>query len=169
MRLLPRSLFGRLVLVLLAGLLVAQLVTLYINAGERDQLLYRSGGMHAAQRVADLVNLLDSITPAERLKVAAVFDEPPLAVTLDRPPLPADPNASGDLQLTMLATMLRYGLGEGMPVTIVRASTSPSVSPLPQQRRRHRVPAMESMMGSMMGQPTEDGGPRASRRTAAIF
>jgi signal transduction histidine kinase len=158
-RLLPRSLFGRLVLVLLAGLLVAQLATLYINAGERDQLLYRSGGMHAAQRVADLVNLLDSITPAERLRVAAVFDGPPLAVTLDRPPLPADPNGGGDLQLTMLATMLRYGVGEGMPVTIVRASTSPPASPLPERRRRHRIPAMGSMMGSMMGQQAVDGDP----------
>ena len=75
MRFLPRSLFGRLVIVLLAGVGVAQLVTLYINASERDQLLYRSGGMQVAQRIADLASLLDSMTPAERRKIAAVFDE----------------------------------------------------------------------------------------------
>ena len=43
MRFAPKSLFGRLVLVLLAGLVLSQLATLYINQTERDQLLYRAG------------------------------------------------------------------------------------------------------------------------------
>ena len=37
MRLLPRSLFGRLVLVLLAGLVLAQLLSAAISISERDQ------------------------------------------------------------------------------------------------------------------------------------
>ncbi len=151
MHLLPRSLFGRLVVVLLAGLVVAQVATLYINVSERDQLLYRSGGMHVAQRVADLANLLDSMRPEERRKVAAVFDGPPLAVSLDRPPLAADPSAGSDLQLTMLATMLRYGVGEGMPVTVARASSALAAPPLPPPRGRQSVPMMGSMIGPMMG------------------
>ena len=53
MRVLPKSLFGRLVLVLLAGLVLAQLATAYINLTERDQLLYRAGGMRLAQQIAD--------------------------------------------------------------------------------------------------------------------
>ena len=40
--LLPRSLFGRLVVVLLGGLIVAQLAAAYINMAERDRLLYRA-------------------------------------------------------------------------------------------------------------------------------
>ena len=40
MRLAPRSLFGRLVLILLGGLLLVQLATAYINLAERGQLLY---------------------------------------------------------------------------------------------------------------------------------
>ena len=59
MRLLPRSLFGRLVLILLGGLIFAQLATAYINLTERDQLLYRVGGMRLAQRIADIARLLD--------------------------------------------------------------------------------------------------------------
>ena len=127
MRLLPRSLFGRLVAVMLAGLVVAQIVTLYINASERDQLLYRSGGMHVAQRIADLAILLDSMAPSERRKVAAVFDGPPLAIDLDRGPLPeAAAEPTGDFRLAMFATMLRYGLGEDMPVVVARGAGAPN-------------------------------------------
>jgi signal transduction histidine kinase len=130
MRLLPRSLFGRLVAVILAGLLVAQFVTLYLNASERDQLLYRSGGVHVAQRIADLAILLDSMAPAERRKVAAVFDVPPLMIDLDRPPLaPSAAEQSSDFHLTMFATLLRYGLGEDMPVVVARAAGVPRPPP----------------------------------------
>lgn len=154
MRLLPRSLFGRLVAVLLAGLVVAQLVTLYINASERDQLLLRSGGLHVAQRIADVANLLDSMAPAERQKVAALFDGPPLAVALDRPPLASAPtDAGGDLQLAMFATMLRHGLGDGMPVVVVRAQEVSSRAHPPRPVRQPAAPMIGyPMMGeAMMG------------------
>ena len=42
MRLWPRSLFGRLVLVLLSGLIVAQLISAAISLSERDQALFTS-------------------------------------------------------------------------------------------------------------------------------
>ncbi|MGA8006812.1 MAG: two-component sensor histidine kinase, partial [Burkholderiales bacterium] len=86
-RFLPRSLFGRLVLVLLGGLVVAQLAAAYINLAERDRLLYRAGGMQLAQRIADIAKLLDSVAPQERRRIAAVFNAPPLVVSLDRAPL----------------------------------------------------------------------------------
>ena len=76
MRLAPRSLFGRLVLILLGGLILAQLATAYINLAERDQLLYRAGGMRLAQQISDIVKLLDSLPAAERRKVVAVFNAP---------------------------------------------------------------------------------------------
>ena len=61
MRLAPKSLFGRFVLVLLAGLALSQLATLYINQTERDRLLYRAGGMRLAQQISDIVKLLLSL------------------------------------------------------------------------------------------------------------
>ncbi len=151
MRLLPRSLFGRLVAVILVGLVIAQIVTLYINASERDQLLYRSGGMHAAQRVADLANLLDSMSPAERRKVASVFDGPPLAISLDRPPLTMDAAANrADVRLAMFAAMLKYGLGANMQA-VVAPSPGAQVEPSPRRRFGRGPP---SMMGyPMMGSP----------------
>ena len=69
MRLLPRSLFGRLMLVLSAGLILAQLLSAAINLVERDSLLVRASGMQPAQRIADIVTLLDSMTPAERARI----------------------------------------------------------------------------------------------------
>ncbi|HEY0824080.1 MAG TPA: two-component sensor histidine kinase, partial [Ramlibacter sp.] len=65
-RWLPQSLFGRLVLVLAGGLLVAQLLSAAINLAERDRLLLHAGGMQQAQRIADGVKLLDAFGPAER-------------------------------------------------------------------------------------------------------
>ena len=120
MRLLPRSLFGRLVVVLLGGLVLAQLATAYINLTERDQLLYRAGGMRLAQQISDIVRLLDSLPQAERRKVVAVFNAPPLVVSLDRAPLAPAAAAESDFQHAMFASVLRYALGDDAKVVIAR-------------------------------------------------
>jgi hypothetical protein len=70
MRLLPRSLFGRLMLVLASGLIVAQLLSAAINLVERDSAILRVSGMRPAQRIADVVELLDSMNPADRDRIA---------------------------------------------------------------------------------------------------
>jgi len=125
-RLLPRSLFGRLVLVLITGLILAQLFTAYINRAERNQLLYRAGGMRLAQQIADIVKLLDSLPAAERRRVAAVFNAPPLVVSLDRAPIaPSPTGAESDFRLSMFNTALRYALGGQTEVHVVRAEGLP--------------------------------------------
>jgi len=125
-RLVPRSLFGRLVLILLGGLAVAQLATAYLNLSERDQLLYRASGMQTAQRIADVSKLLDSVSPEERRRIVAVFDAPPLAISLARPTLvPEGAPPEGDYRLAMFTTVLRYALGEGLRVQAVRATRAP--------------------------------------------
>ncbi len=86
MRLLPRSLFGRLLLVLSAGLIVAQLLSATINLAERDRVLVRASGMQPAQRIADIVALLDSLNSAERDRIVGILSAPPMIVTLDRAP-----------------------------------------------------------------------------------
>ncbi len=126
MRLVPRSLFGRLVLILLGGLMFAQLATAYINLTERDQLLYRAGGMRLAQQVADIVKLLDSLPAAERRRVVAVFNAPPLAVSLDRPPVATGKeSAEADFPQSMFTTVLRYALGEDARVIVIRSESAP--------------------------------------------
>jgi len=147
-RLAPRSLFGRLVLILLGGLIVAQIATVYINLAERDQLLYRAGGMRLAQQMSDIVKLLDTLPAAERRKVVAVFNAPPLAVSLDRPRIAAPAGrAESDLQHSMFTAVLRFALGEDARVNVVRLEDAPeSFRP----RRRDRPPEM-AMMPMMQG------------------
>ena len=124
-RLIPRSLFARLVLVLLGGLLLAQILTAWVNFSERGELLHRAGGMHLAQRIADIARLLDSADPAQRRRIAAVFNAPPLFVSLERPVLaPAADDAGDDLQRAIFESALRRSLGESMSLAVVR-STAP--------------------------------------------
>jgi len=170
MRLLPRSLFGRLVLVLLGGLMAAQLVTAYINLAERDRLLYMAGGTQLAQRIADISKLLDSLPAAERRRIVAVFNAPPLSISLDRPPLSKPrAGAESDLQLAMFATVLRYALGEGMQVNVTRPPGAPESKPLgirpepagvprmPMMRHSGEESDMQAMMQAMMQAPGRGG------------
>ena len=65
-------------LVLLAGLVVAQLVSFAIHMHERGELLLQASGVQSAQRIADIVRLLESSNPAERRKIVSVLSAPPL-------------------------------------------------------------------------------------------
>jgi signal transduction histidine kinase len=122
MSLLPRSLFSRLVLVLLVGLLVAQLASFAVHMHERGELIAQASGMQAAQRIADIVRLLDPMTPEERRKVVRVLSTPPLAVSLDRPPFQASAeDAAAGARAALFSAMLRRFLGDNRPV-VVRAT-----------------------------------------------
>ena len=149
MRLAPRSLFGRLVLILLGGLIFAQLATAYINLAERDQLLYRAGGMRLAQQISDIVKLLDSLPPAERRRVVAVFNAPPLAVSLDRPRITTGKaSAETDFHQSMFTAVLRYALGEDAQVHVVRLESAPESF---RQGPRGGPPDMPMMQGRGWG------------------
>jgi signal transduction histidine kinase len=157
-RLVPRSLFGRLILILLSGLIFAQLVTAYINLTERDQLLYRAGGMQLVQQISDIVKLLDSLPPAERRRVVAVFNAPPLTVSLDRARIaPRDGSAEGDFPHSMFTAMLRYALGNDAQVNVVRLQGAPeSFRPLPGGGPQG-MPMMSMMQGPQWGRGPERG------------
>jgi signal transduction histidine kinase len=125
--LLPRSLFSRLVLVLLGGLLTAQLLSFAIHMHDRSELLMQASGMQSAQRIADIVNLLDTLTPPERQKIVKVLAAPPLAVSLDRPPLaPADADSESGARAVLFASLLRRFLGEDRNVVVGMAVGGPS-------------------------------------------
>ena len=149
MRLLPRGLFGRLVLILLSGLIFAQLITAYLNASERGQLLYRASGMQTAQRIADVSKLLDSVPAAERRRIVAVFNAPPLVISLDRPRMAPDRGPPDtDFGLSMFETVLGYALGEGLHVQVIRAAGAPERYA---QRDLKSPPGMPMMQGPLSG------------------
>ncbi len=124
-RFLPRSLFGRLMLVLAGGLVIAQLLSAAINLAERDSALLRASGMQPAQRIADVVKLLDSLAPAERARIVAILQVPPLVVSLDRAPLPGEDDTGGEPHATIFAAVLRASLGEARPMRVVIGGAPP--------------------------------------------
>jgi len=126
MRLLPRSLFSRLVIVLLAGLIVAQLVSFAVHMHERGELLLRASGIQSAQRVADIVKLLDPLNPEERRRIVKVLSAPPLLISLDRGPLAVrDEDRENSARAAMFGTMVRRFLADGRPVEVTVTEAAP--------------------------------------------
>lgn len=114
----PQSLFGRLVGVLIVGLVVAQGLSAWINWAERDRVLVRAAGMQPAQRVADIVRLLDPLDGAERQRIVRILNAPPWVVTLERPPLSADAPKAPGAHGAMYGAMLRAVLDDGRPLRV---------------------------------------------------
>ena len=129
--LIPRSLFSRLVLVLLAGLIVAQLASFAIHMQERGELLLQASGIQSAQRIADVVRLLDSLSPPERRRIVNVLSAPPLFVSLDRGPItrPEETPEAG-ARAALFGSMLRRFLGSEWTVEAIVADDLPS-TPVP--------------------------------------
>ena len=70
MRLWPQSLFGRLVIILVSGLLLAQVASALIHWRDRGQALHRVGGAQYAHRIVEIIEWLDPLAGAERQHLA---------------------------------------------------------------------------------------------------
>jgi len=122
----PRSLFGRLVGVLVVGFVLAQGLSAWINWAERDRVLLEAAGMQPVQRVADIVRLFDSLDTAERDRIVRILNVPPLVVTLDRPRLTEGAQGEPGVHARMLAAMLRAALGDERKVQVAARADSAS-------------------------------------------
>ncbi|WP_293604207.1 ATP-binding protein [Polaromonas sp. UBA4122] len=118
MRWWPQSLFGRLMLVLAGGMLVAQLLSAAFNFAERDRLLQKTSGMQQVQRVTDVVKLLDSLGPAERERIVAVLSVPPLVLSLHDAVIASPDEAAVGPRAMMFTSMLRAALGDARPIRV---------------------------------------------------
>ncbi len=151
-RWLPQSLFGRLMLVLGSGLLLAQLLSAAINLAERDRLLLAAGGMRQAQRIADVVKLLDPLGSAERERIVAVLNVPPLVVALADAPTAAAPADDAAPRAAMFAAMLRSSLGEQREIRVEPAAGFERPWP-PGAGHRHMMGAGPGALPRGMGPP----------------
>jgi signal transduction histidine kinase len=113
----PRSLFSRLMLVQLGVLVVALFISFAIHMHERGEALAQASGMQAAQRIADIVRLLDSLAPAERRRIVQAFSAPPLSISLDQPPLAAS-ESEGGARTALFGAVLQRFLGSEQPVSV---------------------------------------------------
>jgi signal transduction histidine kinase len=148
-RLLPRTLFARMVLVLLGGLLVAQFLSLAVHWRERGEFMLRAAGAHSAERVADIIRLLDATPAAERARIAGVINSPPLRIALAAADgaLESDPELADEA--AQYEALLRDALGVAYPL---------KVSATPARRRGGPGAGMRHGYGKA---PAEGDGPRA--------
>lgn len=130
MRIIPRSLFGRLALVLLAGLVLAQIASTAILFRERGQRLYQSSGLYSAQRIAEIVRLLDGAGDAERRRLVAILDVPPLWVSVTMPPWPTTGPAN-EGPAAVFRARLTHHLGERYPVRVAVSDRPPVAMGMP--------------------------------------
>lgn len=66
----PASLFSRLTLVLLAGLLAAQAISMWLQSDERAAVVSQARGQNFADRIAEAVRVLEAADPAQREVIA---------------------------------------------------------------------------------------------------
>lgn len=138
LRLLPASLFGRLTLVLLVGLVAAQLLSATILLRDRGQTLYQSMQRGFVERTAGIVGLLDALEPQERERLLPLFQTPESRVRLAEEPAYTPPSAGA---AEAAAERLRRQLGEYLPFdTELRVVLDNDLRFLPRARGRgHRM------------------------------
>jgi len=146
-RLLPRTLFAQMLLILLAGLAVSHLVGMLIYASDRAQAIRAIGAYAATQRIANLTQLIDEAPPDWRGRIVRAASDPSLRVTLSRrPPALADLGVDANSQTVRhyLADQLPSGLADRLQVAV----TAP-----PQGFSGFGPPAAMNMAGMMRGMP----------------
>lgn len=66
LRTLSSSLYARMALILLAGLLVAQGVSIWLQSGERAKVVSQARGLNFVDRVAESIRVLEASAPSQR-------------------------------------------------------------------------------------------------------
>jgi signal transduction histidine kinase len=91
-RLLPKSLFGQTLLVLVAGLVVSLLVGSWIYTMDREQAVRAVGGLAAAQRITNLTKLVQDTPREGRERIVAGLSDQTFRVSLSAQPPEIIPN-----------------------------------------------------------------------------
>ncbi|MFZ1103366.1 MAG: ATP-binding protein [Hyphomicrobiaceae bacterium] len=111
-RLLPKSLFGQTLLILLAGLVVSHAVGSWIYTADREQAVSAVGGFATAQRIANLTRLIQE-TPADaRARLVAALSDQGFRVALSAE-APGLPSSEGDAAAGAIRSYLADHLSLG--------------------------------------------------------
>lgn len=85
MRFLPKTLFGRVLAAMFCGLLAVQAVGLWLMLEERSKLGERLVGEYVAQRIANIISILDVTEPGERPRLVRALSGRLTRFSLDEP------------------------------------------------------------------------------------
>lgn len=119
MRLLPQSLFSRMVLILLGGLILVQSISVVFHLRERDRLLFRSNSTESAQRIADAIRLLNSLDAANRQKLVVALNSSTLQISPGASTSsPPQQNTGNINQAESFRMILHELLGDTQPIEV---------------------------------------------------
>ncbi len=111
----PKSLLGRMVLILAGGLMIGQMLSAAIQVTEREKSLSIIIWNQAAQGIAAYVRLLNATEPSARKRAAELLSGPPLFLAvdgrLDQAPMEGEDAAR-------LKALLQQYLGKDRPVRL---------------------------------------------------
>ncbi|WP_321528720.1 ATP-binding protein [Sedimenticola selenatireducens] len=108
----PRSLFSRLVLLLLFGLVLAEAITALVLTRDRGEAIQRVAGIHSAQRIAGIVKILDQMSALQRQEIVDALDGPNMRISLSIPPQGEQNQASPVSDGTLFRGVLHYYLDD---------------------------------------------------------
>lgn len=159
MRFLPRSLFSRLIIVFLIGLIVAQGVSLTIMLQDRGEYLSRASGIQSVRRIADTVILFDSVNDAERERLVKLLSSSSLRIwitqQLPKPPAGLKENESVDSsQSALFTSVLQRVLGRERDIRLfILARTANASNAETETPRGNPRPRMNGMGAGPYGHP----------------
>lgn len=78
----PQSLYGRLLLILLIGLMVPQLLSALVHLYDRDTVLHQAMGLESAERISSIVSLMEATPPEKRNEIVQAMSGYPLEIVL---------------------------------------------------------------------------------------
>ncbi len=131
MRLVPASLFGRTLLVLAVGLLLAQAASVVLNLFDRGSSVYRLAAIQIAARIAQNARILNRLPAAERPKVIESVDGRHLRVYLSEQTVPVSRGfEEHDRYENAFRELLLRQIGVSWPVN-VEITSQPRVPNVP--------------------------------------
>lgn len=113
MRLLPRTLFGRLLLLMATGLITAQLIGVALHLTERYRTINTTVSYELSQRLAAVYRAIDSQHGDERSRLARLLSTPRQQLTLEPVAPESQGEHSGHAEFVM---RMREVLGSGIAV-----------------------------------------------------
>ncbi len=128
-RLLPQSLFGQTLLILLGGLAISHLLGAWIYTTDREDAVRAVGGLALAQRIANLTQLVEDAPAAWRDRIVAASSDPTFQIRLSGalPPLAAteERNTVSQAIEAFLADRLPKRSAEQIRVAVAGANLPP--------------------------------------------
>ncbi len=149
-RLLPRTLFGQMLLVLLAGLVVSYALGMAIYASDRAQAVRAISGYATAGRIATLAQLIGEAPPEWRARIATAASDASLSVALvTAPPSLSGGDSESRTIRSYLAGQLPQGLARRVLAAVKAAPAGSTVVPSPVSSAQMRT--MMTGSGMMRG------------------